>query len=645
MVESATEQRLEVAVENAPFSDRLLTLLRNQRDKNFLEGIYGGDGIVDPNDTTPSKNERAEAFQSLLNRQYPDFDDLKPGLQRKALEATLREFERFEALEERIQEEKERLSPAARARLEAKSTISDLTLSARKRERELNVFLRDEGKAYRALKKQAKIGGLGNLFHATLGRHVFSPLNRYIGQPIMSISKTQKQQRGPFWKMVGLSALAVLGAAAVVGSGGLLIGAIAAGGGWGLAMPCIGVLASGWGTWEAGKNISEAYENWRDVRETALSEQDTRDKAFAEKNDAYRDGNSDYVRGLEASNSVIKIKGFDERDFQGREGSLDVTSGSFLMSKRMFQQYNGIVEVGFNRKTGELVFALTNTDGLSSDQITNIIEDIVARATGKKVTNATVLGQTCNSLDDMTKVLKDNAETTLLNNRLDQLKSGLPAKMDQILTGALLHGAPKNDKQGGGIAQYLAIARNVMGISSETHQTVLDGFNASATHALEAALRELTGKQDITLEGANPVSAAATQIMGNVTKGLSPEQQKLTLVKAALGGSVPEELKLFQKTIVTAASIEIAKLGLQKQLKAVADIRDKLGESPDSHDYARAGTKVLNTLGIKLTKSTNDADRQAYGEIAQGILRSTGHVSAEALQVVAAQTQAAVARG
>ena len=618
MAETDAEQRLGVAVDNIQPYDRLSSLLRNQRDQEFLRGIFFAD-----EDNTPSQNKRVTSLTRILRSKYDDFDDLKPSLQRKALEASLKEFERFEALEARIKEEKEKLSPAARARLEGKKTISDLSLSAKKREAELKVFLRDEGQAYRKEKKGAKIGGLGNIFHATLGRHFFAPLHRYIGQPIMSISETQKKQRGPFWKMVGLGALAILGTAVFVGSGGFLIGAIAAGGGLGLAMPCIGLAASSFVTWKAGKNISEAYENWQDVRESALSEQRTRDEEFAGKNDTYRDGNSDYVRGLEASASVIKMKGFDESDFQGREGSLDVTSGRFLMSKRMFQHYNGIVDVAFNRKTGELVFALKNTDGLSSNEITKMIEDIVARSTGKSVTQATVLGQSCDSLDAMTTVLEKNAKTDLLNNRLTELERGLtPERLSKIVARALV--APNPSELGErGHPQILGKAAEFMEVSSISQPEVYTGFIEKAKPILGTTISRLTGgKINDIIEG--NIGQITNAIMASSIEnydGLKVTEKKLALVKVLATSSDP--------ATVTAAAIEAGRLGISKEKfasienTAVAWANDPKDEKSNISNFTANILRDLEITSTTLGRTNLQEHVKTLNASAEAILTST----------------------
>lgn len=619
MAETDAEQRLGVAVDNIQPYDRLSSLLRNQRDQEFLRGIFFAD-----EDNTPSQNERVTSLTRILRSKYDDFDDLKPKLQRKALEASLREFERFEALEARIKEEKEKLSPAARARLEGKKTIFDPSLSAKKREAELKVFLRDEGQTYRNVKKEAKIGGLGNIFHATLGRHVLAPLHRYIGQPIMSISETQKKQRGPFWKMVGLGALAVLGAAGVVASGGFLIGAIAAGaGGWGVAWGA-GLAASAFFTWKTGKNIPEAYEDWQDVRELALSEQHTRDEEFAAKNDTYRDGNSDYVRGLEASASVIKIKGFDESDFQGREGSLDVTSGRFLMSKRMFQHYNGIVDVAFNRKTGELVFALKNTDGLSSGEITNMIEDIVARSTGKSVTQATVLGQSCDSVDAMTTVLEKNAKTDLLNNRLAELESGLtPEILSKIMAKALVTPNPSEVGERGH-PQILGIAAEVMEVSSISQPEVYTGFIEKAKPILDTTISRLTGGKinDLTEGNIGQITNAIMASSIENYDGLKVTEKKLALVKVLATSSDP--------ATVTAAAIEAGRLGITKEkfasIKDTAVVWAKGDPQDEKSNISNFTANILRDLKITSTSlgRTNLQEHvKTLNASAEAILTST----------------------
>ena len=646
MVESAAEQRLEVAVDNTPLYNRLSTLLRNQRDQEFLRGIFAGDGIVNTNDSTPSRNERVEAFQSLLQRQYPNFEDLKLGLQKKALKAALEEFRQTEAFLERLEEEREGLSPAARARLEAKKTISDFTLSAKKREAELKVFLRDEGKDYRALKKQAKIGGPGNLFHTTLGRHVFSQLHRHIGQPIRSMIETKAKQTGPFWKMVGLGALAVLGAAAVVGSGGLLIGAIAAGGGWGLAMPCIGLAASSLVTWKAGKNIPEAYENWQDVREIALSEQQTRDKAFEAKNDAYRDGYTPEVKALELSPSLIRMKGFNESDFQGRAGSLDVATGRFLMSKQMFLKYNGAADIAFNRSTGELLIALKNTDGRTAEQNAEMIEEIVLAATGRDVGKSVVFGKSCSGLDGMKAALEEKDELRY-QGRLQNLEKDLNSKLDDILSESLVTPIPETAGTKG-YAPFVGIAAKAMEVSGANDAKLYGDFTASiAPPILNNAISELTGKKISSVTDAN-IREITTAIMANAIpnyENLTINQKKLALVNVASGGGVPKELAAYGNTVTTAAAIEASRLGVtEKQFEQVAKTRNGMGESPNENDFKKARMNILKALDIKFTKDTPENDVTKFANLAQEILTSKGSVSAEALQVVAAQTQTAAAR-
>ena len=646
MAENATEERLKVAVEKAPLHDKLSPLLRNKGDQEFLTGIFGGDGIVDPNDNTSSTNERAEAFERLLQRQYPNFEDLKLRLQKKALKATLEEFRQTEAFLERLEEERKGLSPAARARLEAKTTISDSTLSAKKREAELKVFLRDEGKGYRDLKKQAKIGGLDNLFHATVGRYVFAPLHRYIGQPIMSISETQKKQRGPFWTMVGLGALAVLGAAAVVGSGGLLIGAIAAGGGWGLAMPCIGLAASSLVTWKAGKNIPEAYENWQDVREIALSEQQTRDKAFEAKNDAYRDGYTPEVKALELSPSLIRMKGFNESDFQGRAGSLDVATGRFLMSKQMFLKYNGAADIAFNRSTGELLIALKNTDGRTAEQNAEMIEEIVLAATGRDVGKSVVFGKPCSGLDGMKAALKEKDELRY-QGRLQNLEKDLNSKLDDILSESLVTPIPETAGTKG-YAPFVGIAAKAMEVSGANDAKLYGDFTASiAPPILNNAISELTGKKISSVTDAN-IREITIAIMANAIPNyekLTENQQKLALVKVALGGAVPEKLAAFGNTVITAAAIEASRLGVtEKQIQGVVGLARDAGGQGNQRNHKPSD--ILEALGIERSVSTNNRGNQlkrfesGLMETAQNILdigSATSMPDSRAFQVVAAQ--------
>jgi hypothetical protein len=403
-----------------------------------------------------------------------------------------------------------------------------------------------------------------------------------------------------------------------VGSGGFLMGAIAVGWGWGLVMPFIGFVASAVATWEVAKHIPEAYENWKDVRDLALSEQRTRDEEFAAKNDTYRDGNSAYARGLEASASVIKIKGFDESDFQGREGSLDVTSGRFLMSKRMFQQYNGIVDVAFNRKTGELVFALRNTDGLSSNEITNMIEDIVARSTGKSVTQATVLGQSCESLDAMTTVLEKNAKTDLLNNRLAELESGLtPEILSKIMAKALVTPNPSEVGERGH-PQILGIAAEVMEVSSISQPEVYTGFIEKAKPILDTTISRLTGGKinDLTEGNIGQITNAIMASSIENYDGLKVTEKKLALVKVLATSSDP--------ATVTAAAIEASRLGITKEKFASIEDTAVAWASDPQDEKSNISNFTANILrDLEITPRGSGPALQSLYASAEAILTST----------------------
>ncbi len=644
MVENdAATQRLNVEVANAPRHEQLSALLRSKTDKDYLSGIFFVEENTNAGDETPSINETLDAFERLLQRQSPNFYDLKPNLQRKALKAALEEFRQTEAFLERLREERKGLSPEAAAELERNRTISNTELSAKERALELDVFLSGQIQSYRSLKKAAKIGPLSNLANTTVGRNVLSPLMRHIWQPIVSANKAQKQQRGPFWKMVGLGALAVLG---VVGSGGFLMGAIAVGWGWGLAMPFIGFVASAVATWKVAENVSDAYGDWKHARKVALREKATRDEEFILQNKAYRDGYTAEVKALEASASLIRIKGVNEHDFQGRAGSLDTATGRFLMSKKMFLKYNGAVDMAFNRSTGEFLVVLKNTDGRTAKQNAAMIEEIVLAATGRDVGESVVLGKPCNGLDAMKAVLEENAETVLLNNRLADLKAGLPEKMDQILTQALLNGAPRGDTKTGGVAQFLENARRAMGVWSQTPQSVRDGFDTSATTALENALRELTGKEDISLEQANPVTTAAAQIMGNVIENydtLGKNEQKLALANLALG-NVPKGYEKYANTIATAAAIEASRLGVTEQgFKKVRDSVEswKIDAQDETSNIDIFTSNVLTGLGIKVRGNSSNLEeissqlRASATEIVNGTFHQNFSVSPAAWQVAA----------
>ena len=306
----------------------------------------------------------------------------------------------------------------------------------------------------------------------------------------------------------------------------------------------------------------------------------------------------------------------------------------------MFQHYNGIVDVAFNRKTGELVFALKNTDGLSSGEITNMIEDIVARSTGKNVGNATVLGQSCNDLNGMKAVLEEKDEIRR-ENRFNALATKLEENLDQVLSESLVTPIPQKAGEKG-YAPFVGIAAKVTEVSAASDPNLYERFTENlATPVLQKAISELTnGKiKDFTDGNIQQTTAA---IMGNVIsnyENLTTNQKKLALVNAALGGNVPEQLVAYRKAIATAAAIEASRLGVtEKQIEKVRQISARLDQNREgeSSDIGSFGKEVLNALNLKGPSGKLDVDDL---RVSKSILNSTFpqnfSVSPEAWQVAA----------
>jgi hypothetical protein len=586
-------------------------------------------------------SEQKQEFIDFLREQQPSFDEISsPSVKAETLSDIISEFRFKREFEAYYNAQKENLSPANYAKLT--SHISD-NLNGKTFEEKMagaeNFVTSTLGKQWDQKRDQSAIGPFGNFWHTTFGRPLADINKRF--KPLQLHFKAFRdtaEQRGKVQRLVlgtalaGVAAFALLTVALPAAIAASTFAAVATG---------LGAIGCGGLTAFFASKAPKAIRDLKHAKSTANEERKGSLKTFQKENAQYRNGPE---LSKDSNDSVIAIHGITESDFKGN-ALLDVRNGNVLLPEAMHLKYGGCATLKFDRIKNQLLITLDNIDGQTSDENAKMIREIAEACTGKTVGKATVLGTSCDTVDAMTKVLEENAETVLLNNRLADLKAGLPEKMDQILTQALLNGAPREDTKTGGVAQYLENARRVMGISSETHEKVRDGFDASATPALEAALRALTGKQEITFAAANPVSKVATQIMGNVIEdygNLSPEQKKLALVKAALGGGVPEQLSAYRETIAAVAAREAARCSSvnEKQFERVARIRDGMGESPETSDYARAGTEILKALGIKLEKNTSDKDRKAFGEIAQGILQSTGSVSVEALKVVAAQRDA-----
>jgi hypothetical protein len=597
-----------------------LGLSSYSEERSFLRSLNN------PNGDGPSQEEFLAFFAEQTTSAF--WNIAKPKVQAQELSEIIARFEQKKQCEAYLKALETELSPHNNAQLKAHigklGDVSDKVKMAAAR----GFVLGDLGKQYEATRKQSGIGRFGNFWHTTLGRNVAAPISRLL-QPIASRMKAFQASSGAWGKVLGLS---VAGGIAFWAAAALLFPVSALG--------VVGAVIFAGGGVAAALQMPGAFKNLTRVQAQAEVARIQRDESFAKKNQKYRVG-MEFTNENTAEKSLITIEGIQEHHFAGK-AHLNVATGEVMLPENMHLRYAGFAKLEFDRKTAQLRITLQNSDGIPPEQKATMIQEIVTACTGQEIKKSVVLGTPCNDFKGMKDALNANEET-IVNNRLNELKAELLEKLDTILTESLLSGAPADDKETGGLAQYLDNARRAVGVSSQTPQSVRDGFDTSATTALESALSELTGIKGLTFAGANPVSKVATQIMGNVTKGLSPEQRKLALVKVALGGGVPEKLAAYGNTLATAAAIAATDSGVKEaQFKRVASIRNSMGESPNESDFKKARMNILKALDIKFTKDTPENDVSKFAKLAQGILKSTGSVSAEALKVVAAQKQAAL---
>jgi hypothetical protein len=601
-----------------------LGLSSYSKERSFLRSLKNANG------DGPSQQEFLAFFTEQTTSDF--WKIAKPKVQAQELSEIIARFEQKKRYEAYREELKSELSPQNNAQLQAHidklGNVSDKVKMAAAR----GFVFGDLSEAYETSLKQSGIGRFGNLWHTTLGRNVAAPIKRLL-QPIGSHMQAFQATAGAWGKVLGLS---VAGGIAFWAAAALLFPVSALGAVGAALCACGGVAIA--------SQMPGAFKKLGQVQAKAEAARMQRDGTFAEKNKEYRLGR-DFSQDNSLEKSMIVIEGIQEHHFAGK-AHLNVATGQVMLPENMHLSYAGFATLAFDRKTEQLRITLNNADGLTAEQNAKMIKEIVTACTGQDIKKSVVLGKSCNGFDEMKTALEANKEA-IFQNRLAELKDRLNAEMDTVLSKALVHPASR-DSASGGIADYVTTALDVLGVRREADERLYDQLTTEVQTPLEAALRELTGKQNITFAGANPVTTAATQIMANAIPNyekLTENQQKLALVNFALGGGVPKELAAYGNTLATAAAIAATGSGVtEKQFEKVAKIRNGMGESPNNSARARAGTEILKTLGIRLGNNTSKEDRQAFGEIAQGILQSNGSVSAEALQVVAAQTQTATAR-
>ena len=604
-----------------------LGLSSYSKERSFLRSLNNSNG------DGPSQEEFLAFFTEQTTSDF--WKIANPKVQAQELSEIIARFEQkkqYEAYREALKSE---LSPENNARLQSHidklGNVSDKVRMAAAR----GFVVGDLSEEYDVARRQSGIGRLGNLWHSTLGRKVAAPINRLF-QPIASHMQAFQATAGAWGKVLGLS---VAGGIAFWAAAALLF-PVSAVGAVGAALCAVGGVA-------IASQMPGAFKKLGQVQAKAEAARMQRDETFAEKNKEYRLG-KEFSQDNSLGKSMIVIEGIQEHHFAGK-AHLNVATGQVMLPENMHLSYAGFATLAFDRKTEQLRITLDNPDGQTAEQNAQMIKDIVAACTGQDIKKSVVLGTPCNDFKGMKKALEADKET-IFQNRLADLKNELPANMDKILTKALLSGTPQDSS--GGIAQYAATAAQVLNVSAGNDQRVYDAFQEMATPELQKALAELTGKQDITVAAANPVTTAATAIMGNVIRDydkLSPEKQKLALVNVALGGGVPEKLAAYGNTLATAAAIKLASLGVtEQQLQGVVKRAHNFDVSGAGDDTKNHGLDIaiLQELGIERSVSTNNRGKQlkrfesGLMETARNILdigSATSMPDSRAFQVVAAQ--------
>jgi hypothetical protein len=595
-----------------------LGLSSYSEERSFLRSLNN------PNGDGPSQEEFLAFFAEQTTSAF--WNIAKPKVQAQELSEIIARFEQKKQCEAYLKALETELSPHNNAQLQAHignlGDVSDKVKMAAAR----GFVLGDLGKQYEDTRKNSGIRRSGNLWHTTLGRNVAAPVNRLF-QPIASHMKAFQATSGAWGKVLGLS---VAGGIAFWAAAALLFPVSALG--------VVGAVIFAGGGVAAAFQMPGAFKNLTRVQAQAEAARIQRDENFAKQNQKYRVGR-EFTNENTAEKSLITIEGIQEHHFAGK-ARLNVTTGAVMLPEAMHLRYAGFADLVFDRKTQQLRITLQNSDGIPPEQKATMIQEIVTACTGQEIKKSVVLGKPCDGFQGMKDALNANEET-IVNNRLaDLVENKLPLRMDEILAKALLSPSPK-DPASGGIARYAATAAEVLLVAEGNY----DAFKTKAETKLQEALSELTGKEDIRLEQANPVTTAAAQIMGNVTKNydkLGENEQKLALANLALG-NVPKNFEKYRNVIATAAAIEASRLGVtEQQIENVRQISARLDQNREgeSSDIGSFGKEVLNALNLKGPSGKLDVDDL---RVSKSILNSTFpknfSVSPEAWQVVAAQAQ------
>ena len=583
-------------------------------------------------------SEQKQKFIDFLREQQPSFDEISsPSVKAETLSDIISEFRFKREFEAYYNAQKENLSPANYAKLT--SHISD-NLNGKTFEEKMagaeNFVTSTLGKQWDQNRDQSAIGPFGNFLHTTFGRPL-AGINKRL-KPLQLHFKAFRdtaEQRGKVQRLVlgtalaGVAAFALLTVALPAAIAASTFAAVATG---------LGAIACGGLTAFFASKAPKAIRDLNHAKSTANTERTRSLKNFERENAQYRNGPA---LSNDSNDSVIAIHGITESDFRGN-ALLDVKNGNVLLPESMHLKYGGCATLQFDRIKNQLLITLNNIDGLTPEQNAKMIKEIAEACTGKAVGKATALGQSCESLDAMTKALKENAETVLLNNRLTELEKGLtPEILSKIMAKALVTPNPSEVGERGH-PQIPGIAAAVMEVSSENSE-VYTGFIERATPILNNTISQLTGKQfNNTTDGnigqiTNAIMASSVE---NYPK-LNEAEKKLALVQVLANSTDP--------ATVTAAAIEASRFGITKEtfanIKDTAVVWAKGDPQDETSNISSFTADILRDLKIT-PRGSGPALRSLYAS-AEAILTSTfsgsDKIEADAWTLIK-QTQAATAR-
>ena len=553
---------------------------------NNLSRLAGSDEIREDLESIFSQAGSNKAiyqqFQTVFDRIAPaaSFDKLSINRQSILTARAVSEFQKQKAFDERLEASLAGLSPALQDELIKKlGALGDYKITAQQRGRLLTQSDRQKAKNRRNIietnANTAKIGKLtakgtlANIWDTMIGRTVFAPLNRHVLQPITSGHETRMKQAGPFMKMLFWAGISVLGVAAVVATGGLVLAG---------SLPALaGLGVAGLATAAAVNKARHAGTDFLDARADALVAQDERAKAFRAQNDAYQNGSAEASQSLEKNSIVATLSGVRESDFAGSGATLNVRSGQVVLSPTMHNLYHGRVDVAFER-SGNLKIAITDPT-MSDQEIKYAIADVYADCTNGKAPESIMVraGTTTfstykttddllNTTDSFTRAAQEArlaAEQKALKNSLSEaLKNLNGEKLDEILIRAYTEGANTDSKlleitasvlasdsglDSSRITQVLNENKTLgNSVVENLNQRVRDNFNINAnvaptTWSCNQVASAFSGKQD----------ATKSEILVSLAKSsedLSPNSVAMVAAMVSVGMN-PQDIDKFKAAV------------------------------------------------------------------------------------------------